>query len=136
MTLDEAQALVSSGPYLNWLGLQLLELGDDSISVKAVWRPEWVANAKTGHTQGGILAALVDFAADFALLQKLGRPVPTIDMRVDYHRPAIGGNLIAKGRIIKFGGQISVCEAQVLDAEGVKLIASGRGTYYTATKAA
>jgi uncharacterized protein (TIGR00369 family) len=131
MTVDEAQALVSSGPYLKWLGLQVLELGDDSITVKAKWREEWVANARTGHTQGGILAALIDFAADFSLLNQIGRPVPTIDMRVDYHRPAMQGDLIVKGRVIKYGSQISVCEASVFDADCAKLMASGRGTYFS-----
>ena len=40
------------------------------------------------------------------------------------------GDLVVKGRVIKFGSQFSVCEAQVLDAEN-RLIASGRGTYFT-----
>ena len=43
-------------------------------------------------THGGILAALIDLAADWALVRQTGRGVPTIDMRVDYPkapRPAI-----------------------------------------------
>jgi len=131
MTLEEVQELISRGPYLRWLGLQVLELGEDSITVKATWREEWVANPKLGQTHGGILAALVDFAADFSLVHSIGHPVPTIDMRVDYHRLAKQGDLIAKGSVIKLGKQISVCEARVLDTEG-RLIASGRGTYITA----
>ena len=50
-------------------------------------------------------------------------------MRVDYHRAAMPGDLVVKGRVI-IGGQFSVCEAQVFDAEN-RLIASGRGTYFT-----
>jgi uncharacterized protein (TIGR00369 family) len=60
----------------------------------------------------------------------MGRPVPTIDMRVDYHRLAKRGDLIAKGRVIKLGKQFSVCEAQIHDEAGA-LIASGRGAYLT-----
>jgi uncharacterized protein (TIGR00369 family) len=56
--------------------------------------------------------------------------VPTIDIRVDYHRAAMPGDLVVKGRVIKFGSQFSACEAQVFDAEN-RLIASGRGTYFT-----
>jgi acyl-coenzyme A thioesterase PaaI-like protein len=41
------------------------------------------------------------------------------------------GDLTARGKVIRFGGQFSTAEAQVLDAGG-KLIASGRGTYFTA----
>jgi uncharacterized protein (TIGR00369 family) len=131
MKLEEVQELVSRGPYLRWLGLTVLSVGEDSIEVKATWREEWVANPKLGQTHGGILAALIDFAADFALVGSIGRPVPTIDMRVDYHRLAAKGDLIARGRVIKLGKQFSVCEAQIYD-EGGKLISSGRGTYITA----
>jgi uncharacterized protein (TIGR00369 family) len=134
MTLEEAQALVSRGPYLNWLGLQVLELGADTIAVKATWRPEWVANPDLGQTHGGILAALIDFAADFALLGSVGHPVPTIDMRVDYHRLTKQSDLIAKGRVIKLGRQFSICEAQVFDKDNLLLVASGRGAYITAPK--
>jgi uncharacterized protein (TIGR00369 family) len=133
MTLEEAQELVSRGPYLNWLGLQVLELGDDTITAKAKWRPEWVANPVLGQTHGGILAALIDFAADFSLLNSIGHPVPTIDMRVDYHRLTRQCDLVAKGRVVKLGRQFSICEAQILD-EGNLLVASGRGAYITAPK--
>jgi uncharacterized protein (TIGR00369 family) len=133
MTLEEAQAIVSRGPFLRWLGLQVTEIGPDSISAKARWREDWVANPTLGQTHGGILAALVDFAADFALLGSIGHPVPTIDLRVDYLRLAKQGDLIAKGRVIKLGKQFSICEALVLD-ESDRLIASGRGAFATAPK--
>jgi uncharacterized protein (TIGR00369 family) len=133
MTLDEAQAIVSRGPFLRWLGLEVTELGPDSISAKARWREDWVANPTLGQTHGGILAALIDFAADFALLGSIGHPVPTIDLRVDYLRLAKQGDLIAKGRVIKLGKQFSICEAMVLD-ESDRLLASGRGAFATAPK--
>ena len=133
MTREEAQALVDRGPYLRWLGLKVLEFRDSGVEIKATWREEWVANPTVQQTQGGILAALIDFAADFALVPQLGRMAPTIDMRVDYHRMAKRGDLTVKGRVIKLGRQFSVCEAEIRDEAG-ELIASGRGTYFTAEK--
>jgi uncharacterized protein (TIGR00369 family) len=130
MTAEEVQQLIDRGPYLSWLGLKVLALDAESIEVRATWRPEWVANPKLEQTHGGILAALIDFAADFALVSNIGHPVPTIDMRVDYHRLAKPGDLTARGRVIKFGRQFSVCEAQVFDEAGA-MVASGRGTYIT-----
>jgi uncharacterized protein (TIGR00369 family) len=133
MTREEAQALVDRGPYLRWLGVEVLTFEEESIEVKARWREDWVANPSLQQTHGGILAALIDFAADFALVPHLGRMVPTIDMRVDYHRLAKPGDLTVKGRVLKLGRQFSVCEAEIRDAAG-ELIASGRGTYATAEK--
>jgi uncharacterized protein (TIGR00369 family) len=82
-------------------------------------------------THGGILAALIDLAADWALVRQTGRGVPTIDMRVDYHAAAMPGDLTIRGKIVRMGGQFSTAEAHVFDAQG-KLLASGRGTYFTA----
>ena len=62
---------------------------------------------------------------------KVGMPVPTVDMRVDYHRAAMPGDLKCVARVVKLGGTNSVAEAYVYDGDE-KLIASGRGTYFTA----
>jgi acyl-coenzyme A thioesterase PaaI-like protein len=54
-----------------------------------------VVSVERRFTHGGILAALIDLAADWALVRQTGRGVPTIDMRVDYPkapRPAICGS--------------------------------------------
>jgi len=88
-------------------------------------------NPQRRYTHGGVLAALIDLGADWAMVKRLGRPVPTIDLRVDYHTAAMPGDLTVRGKIVRMGSQFSTAEAQVLDAEG-KLLASGRGSYFTA----
>jgi uncharacterized protein (TIGR00369 family) len=131
MTVENVQQLITRGPFHRWLGLQVLKVEQDLIEVKATWREEWIVNPDKRYTHGGILAALVDLAADWALFSRTGRGVPTLDMRIDYHRAALPGDLTARGRVIKWGGQFSVAEGQVLDEDGA-LLASGRGLYFTA----
>ena len=131
LSIEEMQRLITRGPFHQWLGLKVLAVSADGLEVRATWREEWMANPDRRHTHGGILAALIDLSADFALASRLGHAVPTIDMRADYHRAAMPGDLIARSRVLKFGSQFSVCEAEVHDLEG-RLIASGRGSYYTA----
>jgi uncharacterized protein (TIGR00369 family) len=131
VTLEKVQELITRAPYHQWLGLKVLAVHDDGIEVKATWREEWVVNLERRYTHGGILAALIDLAADWALVKQTGRGVPTIDMRVDYHAAAMPGDLVARGKVVKSGRQFSTAEAQVFDTEG-KLVASGRGTYFTA----
>ena len=131
LTLDQVQALVTRAPFHQWLGLTVLAVTDNSIEIKATWREEWVVNPERRYTHGGILAALIDLAADFAMIKQTGRGVPTIDMRVDYHRAAMPGDLIARGKVVRFGSQFSTAEAELIDKDG-KVVASGRGTYFTA----
>ena len=131
LTADEVQALIARGPFHQWLGLKVLRVGAGEIEIRATWREEWVVNPERRYTHGGILAALVDLTADWALVSKTGRGVPTIDMRIDYHRAALPGDLTARGKLVKWGSQYAVSEAQVFDQDGV-LVASGRGVYSTA----
>jgi len=131
LTLEQVQALVARAPFHQWLGIEVLAVGDDSIELKATWRQEWVVNKERGYTHGGVLAALIDLAADWAMVRQTGRGVPTIDLRVDYHRPAMPGDLVVHGKVIRGGAQFATAEAQVFDRDH-KLIASGRGTYFTA----
>ena len=126
ITLERVQELVTRGPFHQWLGLEVVAVHDDGIELTAKWREEWVVNKERSYTHGGILAALIDLAADWALVRQTGRGVPTIDMRVDYHRPAMPGDLIARGNAIRAGSQFSTAEAQIFDKDG-RLLASGRG---------
>ena len=131
VTPQRVQQMITRAPFHQWLGLEVIAVRPDSIELKAAWREEWVVNPERRYTHGGVLAALIDLAADYALVSRTGRGVPTIDIRVDYHSPAMPGDLTLRGNVIKWGSQFSVAEAQIFDQQG-KLLASGRGTYLTA----
>jgi uncharacterized protein (TIGR00369 family) len=131
LTAERVEEMIRRAPYHRWLGLTVLALPEDGIVLKAQWREEWVVNPQQRYTHGGVLAALIDLAADWAMVRRTGRGVPTIDLRVDYHAAAMPGDLTARGKVIRFGGQFSTAEATVEDSAG-KLLASGRGTYLTA----
>lgn len=131
MTIEKLQQLITRGPFNQWLNFTILKIEASGIELKATWREEWVVNPDRRYTHGGILAAIVDVAADYAIAAQLGRPVPTIDIRVDYHKAAMPGDLTAKAKIVRNGSQYSTAEAYVYDKEGA-LVASGRGTYFTA----
>jgi uncharacterized protein (TIGR00369 family) len=80
------------------------------------------------------LATIIDVAADYALAAKLGAPIPTVDLRIDYHRAALEGELTVKAKVIKIGRTFSTAEAYVYDSDG-KLLASGRGVYHSPSAA-
>ncbi|HEV3396832.1 MAG TPA: PaaI family thioesterase, partial [Xanthobacteraceae bacterium] len=93
ITPEEVEQLLRRGPFHQWLGIKVLAVHADGVELKATWREEWVVNPERRYTHGGILASLVDLAADWALVTRTGRGVPTIDMRVDYHAAAMPGDL-------------------------------------------
>jgi uncharacterized protein (TIGR00369 family) len=130
-TAESLEQRLAVGPFNRWLGFKVLKMDDNGLELKATWREEWVVNPDRRYTHGGVLAAIIDVAADYAIAVQVGRPVPTIDIRVDYHKAAMPGDLIAKAKVVRMGGQYSTAEAYVYDQEGA-LVASGRGTYFTA----
>ena len=131
MTIERVQTMITRAAYHQWLGLKVNAIHDDGIELTATWREEWVVNPERRYTHGGVLAALIDLAADWAMIKTLGRPAPTIDLRVDFHSPAMPGDLTCHGKVVKVGSQFSSSESFVFDTSG-KLLASGRGTYFTA----
>ncbi len=131
VTADKLEARLTANPFNAWMGLHLIALDEDGLRLGLRWREEMISNPGARVTHGGILGALIDVAADFAIAAKIGTPVPTVDMRVDFHRAARPGDLTANARVVRIGGTNSVAEAEVHDGEG-NLIASGRGVYFTA----
>jgi uncharacterized protein (TIGR00369 family) len=122
--------LVRGAPFHRWLGVTLKALSEAGVEILLPWREEFVSDPDERYTHGGILAALIDLAGDYAIAASLGRGVPTVDMRVDYHRTALPGPLVARARTIKLGSTLATAEAKVFDSND-RLIASGRGVYLT-----
>jgi uncharacterized protein (TIGR00369 family) len=58
----------------------------------------------------------------------VGGGVPTINLRTDYLRPAIGEALTAVVRVRRTGKTAPIVDIEVFD-DGARLVALGRGTY-------
>jgi uncharacterized protein (TIGR00369 family) len=102
-----------------------------AVTIKVPWRPEYERGADTRQWHGGPIAALIDIAGDFALVAKLGRGIPTINLRIDYLRPAVDTDLTARARTLRAGRSIGVVDIEVVDDQG-RVVAVGRGSYSTA----
>ena len=130
LDFETLAAMVKDCPFHEWLGVELVSLDATGIAIRMPWRAEFVSDPDRGYTHGGVVASLIDLAADYAVTAKLGRGAPTVDMRVDYHRAAMPGPLLARAAVIKLGGTLATAEARVLD-EHDELVASGRALFFT-----
>lgn len=121
-----------NGAFQKFLGLELASFDSQaaSIALKACWRPEFEREPGSRQWHGGVLAALIDVAGDFAVIARLGRGVPTVDLRIDYLRPATGSDLHAEATALRVGRTIGTVDVCVRNMDGA-LVATGRGTYFT-----
>ncbi len=129
---DDIQQRLNSSPFNALLNLKVLHADADAglLLVRAPMRPEFERGTGTGQWHGGPLAALVDTVGDFALIQQLGRGLPTINFRIDYLRPAIKTDLTVRAQVRRAGKSVGVVDVEVLDAQD-RLVALGRATYST-----
>lgn len=131
--LETWQAYLDISPFQRWLGLRVEEAGEGRLVVGLRWREEFVSNPATKSMHGGILASLIDLGGLYAVLTAKAVATATVDLRVDYHRPASGGDLRATSRVIKLGSKVSTAETEIVGDDG-KLVASGRGVYLMSDK--
>jgi uncharacterized protein (TIGR00369 family) len=131
-SLEELQQLLRSPPFHQLFDLSCARLDREAGELEVLMRytPSVERSAGTRQYHGGAIASLIDIAGDYALWAVLGHGVPTINVRVDYLRPASATNLRALTRVRRAGRTVAVVDIDVLDDEG-RLVAIGRGTYGT-----
>src|SRR5215213_4909492 len=117
---------------MHHLGMELLDYDPaaGTVAIRLPWRPDFERLPDSRQWHGGPIAALIDIAGDFALIAMLGRGIPTIDLRIDYLRPAMDTDLVAVGRTLRAGKTIGAVDVEVKDNAG-RIVAVGRGTYST-----
>jgi uncharacterized protein (TIGR00369 family) len=115
-------------PYMRFLGLQLTASEKGRVEIRLPFREEFLRQDGSDWLHGGVVSALIDIAGDYAVITEVGTGVPTIDLRVDYLRPARRGDLTAIARTLRVGRTVSVADVEVRDNQAT-VVAVGRGVY-------
>lgn len=119
---------VDTSPFQRFLGITLGKVEKGVVEVRLPFRPELLREDGSDWLHGGIVSALIDIAGDYAVTSEVGGDVPTVDLRVDFLRPACRGELTALGRTVRAGRTLAVADVEVRDSSG-QLVAVGRGVY-------
>jgi uncharacterized protein (TIGR00369 family) len=85
---------------------------------------------RRGVVHGGVVATLVDGAVGSAVRSVLSeeQASATVEMKVNYIRPAKGDYLLAKSTLTHRGKTLAVGQAEIFDSQGT-LVAIGAATY-------
>jgi uncharacterized protein (TIGR00369 family) len=122
--LDGTTELPPAAALLGW---HPLTLEPGHVRVRYTAREEFYN--PQGNVQGGFLAAMLDDAMGPALftLLPLDQFAPTLEMKVNFLRPARAGPLIAEGRIAHRSRSIAFLEG-TLSTEDGQLVATATAT--------
>ncbi len=101
------------------LGWELIKVDPDAGTIEVAFTAHAGFLNPVGVVQGGFLAAMLDDTLGPALVATLpaGSFAPTLDLHVQYLRPALPGRLTGHGRVVQKGRRICFLSGELLDAD-------------------
>lgn len=118
--LASAQAFIDALPHSRALGMRVEDVGPGVVTVSMAWDARFVGDPTTGVIHGGAVSALMDTCggtAVFSLPEAQG--TATIDLRIDYMRPATPGQRIrARAECYHATRTVAFVRAMAMDDAG------------------
>ena len=125
-------ALMRSVGHGRALGLDYRASGEQWIELALPWREELVGVPESGILASGAIVSLIDTAGGASIWMALGKfqPIVTIDLRLDYLRPAIKGEtVIARCECYKLTRAIGFVRGVAHGGDETRPIAHATGTF-------
>ncbi len=120
-------------PFNRYLGVTATEVRKGFARLEVPFRAELVGDPLRPALHGGVLSALADTcggAAVWVSIDDERARISTIDLRIDYLRPARLVSVIAEASLVRLGNRVGVADVRMFhpDAEN-ETIATGKGVY-------
>ena len=117
-----------------YMGLRVEEVSEGRALCCLPFKEQFVGDPWRPALHGGVTSMLVDVCAGIAALSTLplGSRCSTVDMRVDYLRPAGPRDLWARSEVLRTGSQVAVVDVAVFQkSEGgePQQVALGRAAF-------
>jgi uncharacterized protein (TIGR00369 family) len=130
-------------PFNQVLGLRIDSLLPTGATGHLLMRPELVGSFAHQRMHGGVISAALDAMAGIAVMAAIGArhmdeapadrmrrfgKLGTIDLRIDYLRPAVGERFALESEVLRLGSRVATARMMFNDAAG-KLLATGSAAY-------
>lgn len=119
-------------PFHKHLGIKVEELREGYARLRIPFKPELIGDARRPALHGGVMSALADVTGGFAVWTccKLDDRIATIDLSIDYLRPAGAADLLAEATLRLLGNRVANAQVVLWSApEPDKHVAVGRAVY-------
>ncbi|MDN3545949.1 thioesterase family protein [Kinneretia asaccharophila] len=125
------------------LGLTVDSLEADTVQAHVLMRPELIGHYQHHRLHGGVISATLDAMGGLAVMAAIGArhldeapatrlarfsKLGTIDLRVDYLRPATGPRFTATAQVLRLGSRVASTRMEFLDHSG-QLLSVGAAAY-------
>ena len=125
------------------LGLRIDTLAAEGATGHLAMRPELIGHYAHQRLHGGVVSAALDAMAGLAVMAAIGvrhmdeapterlrrfGKLGTIDLRIDYLRPAVGARFGLHAEVLRLGSRVATTRMAFSDADG-KLLATGSSVF-------
>lgn len=127
------QAMEEMIPFNRYLGVRVAEVRKGFARLEVPFRDELVGDPLRPALHGGVLSATADAAGGAAVwvsIEDERARISTIDMRVDYLRPARLVTLVAEATVVRIGNRVGVADVRLFHPDKPdETIATGKAVY-------
>ena len=130
LTVSDFQEMIGRSRFHQLFRPVVLDVNYDSLElvIKMTMSEDLERQPDTNQWHGGAISAVIDTVGCYGLAMLSVEPLPTINFRTDYMRPAINTDLKLTAQIRRAGRLIGVVDVDVVDDRD-RLIAVGRACY-------
>ena len=114
-------------PFHRFLDFTIVHAAAGNAELHLPLRPDFLRMDGSDWIHGGVIASLIDIAANFAASSLVDHAIPTVDLRVDYMRPSRGA-LTARGKMRRAGRSLAFVDVEIEDSTG-RITAVGRAVF-------
>ena len=130
--LKAARQFIQALPHARALGMDVLAIGAGRATVSMAYDPRFVGDPATGVLHGGAVSALMDTASGAAVMCHPEAPggTATLDLRIDYMRPATPGQRItARAECHHITRSVAFVRVTACDDDETRPVAMGNGAF-------
>lgn len=133
-----AKQFIAAIPHSRALGMKLTDIGDGVATIVLPYSEELIGDPHTGVIAGGAVSALMDTCCGAAVMSHPSNPggTATIDLRIDYMRPATPGQAVrTTATCYHVTRTVAFVRATTFDDDGENPVAAAAGAFTMETEA-